>query len=367
MKFLNEDLGFITKTDEIYKTNNGGITWSKVYDCTNLGLLNAIHIVDDIDVYVVGYGIILKSSDFGNIWIEYSDLPMNRFLSVYFTDLQNGFVGGEDGLLYMTNDGGNSWEIASSSTSMDIQDIIFVDPIRGYYISSFLGGMSKVFETNNGGETWELFTQTESTARKMILSPSYDIYIPGNAGLLDKITRPPIPTLPGYIIGSKNVLIDTPYHYSLYQQPEISYSWEISNNPNFTITSNGIQVIWSSYGNDTISVTPSNPCDNGPARKIVVQVTDTAYRINKINDNLINRLYPNPVNSSLSIEVNHENYDKISISIYKINGQLISELSRANFINDKTITIDVSDFSPGVYLLKYEIQSTRNIVRFIKL
>lgn len=87
---------------------------------------------------------------------------------------------------------------------------------------------------------------------------------------------------------------------------------------------------------------------------VIPQITD-------INESFTNNsfsLYPNPVENILTIE-NHllnSNVDEF-ISIYNIQGQI---LFRQPFIKDK-MTIDISNFENGVYLVRMN-NATRNIV-----
>src|SRR5690606_13703685 len=62
----------------------------------------------------------------------------------------NGWVGGEKGARFSTNDGGLTWQDKTDSTISQsfITDIHFTDAQYGVIANSGL------FETNDGGETW---------------------------------------------------------------------------------------------------------------------------------------------------------------------------------------------------------------------
>ncbi len=59
------------------------------------------------------------------------------------------------------------------------------------------------------------------------------------------------------------------------------------------------------------------------------------------------KIYPNPASDIINISVDKSIKEKVSISIYNINGTLIKSLP-ANYPN-KTISISTKDFAPGIY------------------
>ena len=59
--------------------------------------------------YVVGSGVILKTTDAGTSWIKQNG-GLGGLDAVYFTDINRGYaVGGFDDSIVQTTDGGNSW------------------------------------------------------------------------------------------------------------------------------------------------------------------------------------------------------------------------------------------------------------------
>ncbi len=129
--FINKDTGFVTGRDTgmgcgiILKTINGGVTWYQVH-CTNLinsliwkiQYLNATHMYASIqDDYFLHR--ILKSSDMGETWNQVI-IDSNNFYNITrlqmigFLDSLQGFAGGWGPGLYLTEDGGNSWELDST-------------------------------------------------------------------------------------------------------------------------------------------------------------------------------------------------------------------------------------------------------------
>lgn len=69
--------------------------------------------------------------------------------AVYFNDAKRGWVGGDNGFLSHTEDGGGSWAERSIGTDHSINDIYFVSKDKGFVLA---GG--SIFSTDNGGESW---------------------------------------------------------------------------------------------------------------------------------------------------------------------------------------------------------------------
>jgi photosystem II stability/assembly factor-like uncharacterized protein len=71
--------------------------------------------------------------------------------AVFFVDTQNGWVAGEDGAIFHTIDGGQSWQRQDSGTTEDLRAIYFTDASRGWAA----GRKSTIVRTIDGGQTWE--------------------------------------------------------------------------------------------------------------------------------------------------------------------------------------------------------------------
>ena len=69
--------------------------------------------------------------------------------TVYFLDSKRGWVGGDNGFLSRTDDGGASWTRQNVNVKAGINDIYFRDKEAGF----FLAGNS-IFVTRDNGSTW---------------------------------------------------------------------------------------------------------------------------------------------------------------------------------------------------------------------
>jgi photosystem II stability/assembly factor-like uncharacterized protein len=69
--------------------------------------------------------------------------------AVYFIDSKRGFIGGEDGFLSSTNDGGLTWQRLNAGAENTINDIYFRNKENGFFVSG-----NRIFSTTDSGQTW---------------------------------------------------------------------------------------------------------------------------------------------------------------------------------------------------------------------
>ncbi|QAA82743.1 T9SS type A sorting domain-containing protein [Aequorivita sp. H23M31] len=155
LSFYNENIGFVSAQldDEpyfaVYLTTDGGDTWTPASDVENIGAISIAY-ANETTLFGVGADErIAKSTDGGNTWTAiYSGIIQNYFLSVYFKDLQNGVVAGEDGLLKTTHDSGATWSD-------------FATGYHHFYALAYKGDQlmaggtdTDIYFSEDNGETW---------------------------------------------------------------------------------------------------------------------------------------------------------------------------------------------------------------------
>ncbi len=173
--FISPQIGFATASlwtgKGIYKTTNGGITWSKkTIPDTGDRLLRSIHFVNNSVGYAVGHGsnsggVVLRTENGGETWVEQNfantgiDISSVLILpSVYFVNEQLGFIVGSDywangvyyNVIFKTTDGGQSWESNLYVTNQHVSNVYFVNEHIGYIAGEFAG----ILKTTDSGENW---------------------------------------------------------------------------------------------------------------------------------------------------------------------------------------------------------------------
>lgn len=73
-------------------------------------------------------------------------------------------------------------------------------------------------------------------------------------------------------------------------------------------------------------------------------------------------IYPNPANTNLTLSFNKKE-EKVALKIYDREGRIC--YSRSSY-NQKSISINIADFAPGIYFISYLTNSERKSAKFIK-
>lgn len=160
VKFINELTGWITdgtlysSVIGIYKTTNGGASWS-LQNCptqTDEWILR-LCITDSNNIYGAGdYGTIVKNSGTGNSWYWQTQGTTNQIRATSFINLNTGWAIAnwpDKAKILKTTNSGNNWE---SINDIVIQQsaIKFINENTG--ICS--GGTQNIYRTTNGGYNW---------------------------------------------------------------------------------------------------------------------------------------------------------------------------------------------------------------------
>jgi photosystem II stability/assembly factor-like uncharacterized protein len=236
--FTDASNGYISGTDTIFKTTNGGVNWLPYplglgsvvlfdihfYDpsvgyatawnyntnanymvhTTNAGVSwtatsggssgtngsNSIFCTDANTCYVVGFNGnhgIFKTTNGGTTWNNIYDPSMDCF-SVYFTNATNGVVvGGDFGSqkIYQTTNEGSTWNQVYNGSGSFLTSVCFADANNGIAVGS--GGF--ILKTNDGGATWSAMTSPTTKDLNGVHFPTANtVYAVGATGTIIKYT-----------------------------------------------------------------------------------------------------------------------------------------------------------------------------------
>jgi photosystem II stability/assembly factor-like uncharacterized protein len=93
----------------IWKTSNGGITWTPVTPPPNTYYLRALDFVNGNEGWAVGrFGTIIHTTDSGDSWALQTNPATTTLFDVDFSDSNHGIACGQDIILH-TSDGGQIW------------------------------------------------------------------------------------------------------------------------------------------------------------------------------------------------------------------------------------------------------------------
>jgi len=153
--------------------------------------LSSVFFTDLNTGYIAGAGYtILKTTNAGLNWINISISGINNFSSIYF--IQNtGYVVSFNGGIYKTTNGGLNWSQQISGTNFNSYNVFFIDSDTGY-----IGGdtgdppNSIILKTTNGGITWQSLSLPNPfySLRSMYFINYNTGYAAGSVGRIIKTT-----------------------------------------------------------------------------------------------------------------------------------------------------------------------------------
>jgi photosystem II stability/assembly factor-like uncharacterized protein len=153
IEFFNAMNGVLSSQWEgIYVTSNGGNTWTQA--TTNYIGAQDICYSSSTTLFGVGLGqVIYKSTNGGMTWtLNYTGNNMFWYnLGVHFSDQMNGLVTSEEGTVYVTNNGGNSWTEQNVDGQYGLMRGAWVNDANSMYAT---GTPGQVYVTVNGGLNW---------------------------------------------------------------------------------------------------------------------------------------------------------------------------------------------------------------------
>ncbi len=156
--FFNNDFGALVKgNNSIGITNKGGQYWQHINLNTSENL-HKILFTSETSGWIIGDKSIFKSTDGGSTWTNNYTFNMSGLYSLYFINGQNGFIGSQEegsssdeSIIYYTNNSGESWNEASIDSNLNnaVLDFSFANDSVGVAVSAFT-----IYKTNNYGRNW---------------------------------------------------------------------------------------------------------------------------------------------------------------------------------------------------------------------
>jgi photosystem II stability/assembly factor-like uncharacterized protein len=157
LQFINKLTGYMAtiysnSQSTILKTKDGGLTWNIEWNARYQGeLFTKIFYLNEAKGFAIRYDKLYMTLDSSKTWKPVLTGYNNYWLtSMWFVNDQKGFLAGEQGLLYQTNDGGQTWKQAPyiDSYLRDFYWIKFLNENVGYLYDG------DIFKTYDGGASW---------------------------------------------------------------------------------------------------------------------------------------------------------------------------------------------------------------------
>lgn len=159
INFISEDIGYVAGYNELYKTSDGGDSWTLVVADPFINGPSLVHFINENIGFIAGMDggstiKIAKTINGGTSWTTSSfaggggSIGPNDF---FFLDDNTGFMVDRSGVVLKTTNQGNTWTEASNIGSDEPKAIHFTSPSVGYMTLAY---DSKVLKTINGGNSW---------------------------------------------------------------------------------------------------------------------------------------------------------------------------------------------------------------------
>jgi hypothetical protein len=150
LTFINDSVGFLlakysanlSKTALIRITGNGS-SWLPVL-IDSVDAISDYHILPTGEIFLLKKsGAILKSINNGGAFLALSSAPTGTYSCIHLANSLTGFVGGLNGVLLKTANGGLNWSSETSNTTKEIKAIYTFN-----YSSYFVDASLKVFRSD---------------------------------------------------------------------------------------------------------------------------------------------------------------------------------------------------------------------------
>ncbi|MBP6625062.1 MAG: hypothetical protein KA198_07810 [Chitinophagaceae bacterium] len=150
--------------------------------------LSDIDVVSEQDVYMSGYGAVLRSADKGQHW-DFTTAKNDYFKSMSWQDKDHGIAIGYGGSICKTNDGGNTWEVIRNGNALFQKKkhwLCVENNGLGTYI--VVGEQGECMLSRNEGKSWEAMSEfTKEDLRGLFFSDVNTCFVVGTHGYLAKL------------------------------------------------------------------------------------------------------------------------------------------------------------------------------------
>lgn len=374
--FLNQTIGWAVTSfrGTILKTTDGGDNWlAQLITFGGYGF-TSINFVDSLYGWVSG-GRAFKTTDGGQTWIEQSNSTLWNSDDVYFINQDSGWFAKYSSInnsLFSTTDGGISW-IGIPQVIGARKFYFFPDPVHWLTI-----GFSRYYITNDYGSNWLEFTEDVPTGFNSF------------SAVTDKL---------GYAVGTVGLILrydDTTYvpvelisFEGFVEENQVVLKWKTAselNNLGFVIEKSLDRNLWRKIGfvegNGTtteqhIYKYSDIKLHSGTHYYRLKQMdfdgrfeysTIIEIKINVPIEYNLSQNYPNPFNSSTIINYKIPKEEYVTLVIYDLLGNKVSEL-----VNEKQkagryeVIYSPNKLSSGTYFYKISAGGFYEVRKFVLL
>lgn len=159
------------------------------FDTSNYEV-NDVVLLPDRTGYMCGYGVMARTTDDGATW-QFQDIREDNFNALDVHSTNEVWTCGWNGSIYHTIDGGRSWVRKRNGNDLTkpryhLYDILFTDAQNGYAV----GENGLVIYSDDGGDHWmEMDRFTGDALYSVALCPDKSLLICGENGVLYRLQK----------------------------------------------------------------------------------------------------------------------------------------------------------------------------------
>jgi photosystem II stability/assembly factor-like uncharacterized protein len=352
---------------EIYTTTDGGTTWVVVPGSQipnpvagEFGVVGYYSAVNDTLWFGTNKGRIYKSVDKGYNWTVAAITVTGwnaKYVDVRFKDGSNGIAQDKNaatvGALVESSDGGTTWTAITTTGNVFTNDFAYLPGTANTYVTTgAAAGFTGVTYSLDGGHTW--IDDAATIGTQFLATRWYNSSIGWAGGFNTDATTGGMFRYIGGALELPVAKFSTPdtllplggtatfTNESIGNPATYLWTFQGGSPPTSTLqTPPAITYITSGNNNVTLAVT-SDFGTNTLVKTGYIHVGGTG--VNELGANAVS-VFPNPVKNVMTVQAN-SNINVIQV--YNAAGQLVINQT----VNAKTITINTSGLTTGIYNLK---------------
>jgi photosystem II stability/assembly factor-like uncharacterized protein len=343
-----------TATGSIYKTSDGGTSWTQqgtgqVFMTSNVSFPDIIYFWDENTGVTMGDPVngefeIYTTADGGTTWtaVDTMNIPdaqtgeygYVRVLSVVDNIL---WFGTNQGRIYKSSDYGATWSVVQVTGFTDITEISYRDENNGlakYTDVNDPGFATTLKRTTDGGATWEDVTPMGTFFHGSMC----------------------------YVPGTYDVVVSTGVNYTI---GDFGSSYSLDGGNTWVTIDSAVQYTTVNFFNPSTGWAGGFNTDasTGGIFKYAGAFIGTNIPISQ--SNLDFKLYPNPSDGVFYISFEAKNNLPINIQVSDGMGRIVMQKTYKNKNELWLHSLDLRNFSPGVYFLKVENDGTESMKKLV--
>jgi photosystem II stability/assembly factor-like uncharacterized protein len=311
----------------ILRTTNGGTNWYTVHIpeyCTN------IYFVNSLTGYVSGHHYIFKTTDGGINWINQNPNFTQVLGGIYFTDVNTGYVVGNNGNIRKTTDGGNNWFSLYSNVTKHLWGLWFINTNTGFIVGGYWNPDNNIIlKTTDSGNNWEQVAYTYSN--KWLYTVRF------------------LNTSTGFILGYGSQVLKTTNSGINWFNQSLPGNNYFARSCFFTSATTGFIAGHPDLflPNDTVNYIYKTTNGGGDPVGIIPVVNDIPSEYNLLQN------FPNPFNPSTKISFELPNTCDVKLTVYDVLGREVALLVN-KYLKPGSYEInwDAGNYPSGVYFYK---------------